>query len=72
MVDFYMIERLQRTSAVVIDWDRLEFINENWNEFTEQEYYRLIDYLKDNQMDAITSGFNYNQTDIRKHLKKLR
>lgn len=55
-----------------VDWGRMDYINENWNEFTEMEYYDFIDKLKRSELDPVTSGQNYNQTDIRKHLNKLK
>jgi len=72
MVDFYLLERLESTSSMEVDWGRMDFLNENWNEFTELEYYSYIDKLKESELDPVTSGQNYNQTDILKHLKKLK
>ena len=71
-VNFYLLESLQESSSIEVDWGRVDYINENWNEFTEREYYDLIQHLKDNELDPITQGRNYNQTDIKNHLKKLR
>lgn len=36
-----------------------------------EEVYKVVNYLKDRQLDPIAYGFNYSQTDIIKHLKKL-
>ena len=72
MVDFYYIERLADMAGIEVDWGRLDYINENWNEFTESEYYNLVNKLRENEQDPVTSGMNYNQTDILKHLKKLK
>lgn len=47
-------------------------IDSDWNEFTETEYFRLVKELNDSQLDKISNGFSYNQTEILKHLKKLR
>lgn len=71
-VNFYLIESLESASSIEVDWGRLDFINENWNEFTELEYYAIIQELKDNELDPVTHGRNFNQTDIRKHLNKLK
>lgn len=71
MVDFYLIERLENMSSIEVDWGRMDYINENWNEFTEIEYYSIIEKLRQTEVDPITSGLNYNQTDILNHLKKL-
>ena len=71
-VNFYLIESLEQCSSLDVDWTRLDYINENWNEFTEMEYYDLIEKLKDNELDPITHGRNYNQTDIKNHLNKLK
>lgn len=72
MVDFYLLEKLESTSSIEVDWGRMDYINENWNEFTEMEYYNFIEKLKQSELDPVTSGQNYNQTDIRKHLNKLK
>ena len=72
MVDFYYIEKLDGLSSMEVDWGRLDYINENWNEFTELEYYSIIGKLKDNELDPITSGQNYGTRDIQKKLKNLR
>lgn len=72
MVDFYLLEKLESTSSIEVDWGRVDYINENWNEFTEMEYYNFIEKLKQAELDPVTSGQNYNMSDIKKHLKKLR
>ena len=72
MVDYPYIEKLASLSTIDVDWHRLDFIDNNWNEFTELEYYNIKDKLISSQLDPILSGQNYNQTDIRKHLNKLR
>ena len=59
-------------STIEVDWNRIEYIDTNWDEFTKLEYYSIIEKLKESQLDPITSGQNYNQTDILTHLKKLR
>ena len=71
-VNFYLLESLETSSSVDVDWGRVDYINENWNEFTEHEYYDLIEHLKDNELDPITQCRNYNMGDIKRHLKKLR
>lgn len=72
MVDYPYIEKLLSLATIDIDWDRIEYIDKNWNEFTEIEYYAIISNLKQSQLDPITSGQNYNQTDILKHINKLK
>lgn len=52
--------------------ERLIYIDSNWNEFTEVEYYDIMRELGDSMLDPISNGMSYNQTDILKHLKKLR
>ena len=52
--------------------DRLTTLDTYWNEFAELEYYEIIQDLQNSQLDLISNGFSYNQTEIRKHLKKLR
>ena len=51
--------------------DRIIFIETNWNEFTELEYYQIVNNLKLNQLDPIAYGLNYNQTALKKHLSKI-
>ena len=72
MVDFNYILKLERNSSVDADWIRLLYINDNWNEFTELEYYGIIDKLKQNELDPIASGLNYGTRDIQKKLNKLK
>jgi hypothetical protein len=72
MVDWNAIEKLSRLSTYRVDYDRLEYLEANENEFTQAEYWVIVEQLKDNLLDPITSGMNYNQTDILKHLKKLK
>jgi len=50
--------------------DRIERDIENLN-MEEGEYYLLVAKLLDAQVDRITAGFNYSQTDILNHLRKL-
>jgi len=38
--------------------------------FTNIEAMEVIEYLKKNQVDPISSGHNYNQTDIKRKLSK--
>lgn len=51
--------------------DRLVTLESIGNDFAEEEYYLIIESLQNNQLDPITYGFNYNQTDIRRKLKQL-
>lgn len=74
MVNWTYCERLIQgssidTSAIL---NRLYYIESNWNEFTEIEYYDLLEILRDSQLDPILSGSNYIQKDIIKHLQKTR
>jgi len=47
-----------------IIWERLYI-----NAFTDFEADEIIEYLRENQLDRIQSGFNYTQTDIKYKLK---
>lgn len=49
--------------------DRLVFIDNNWNEFTEEEYYITVRKLLEERLEPITNGFYYNQTDIKNLIK---
>ena len=51
--------------------DRVISIDSNWNAETSQEYFQIIDRLKDSKIDPIAFGFNYKQTDILNHIKSL-
>ena len=51
---------------------RIIEISESDNEFEVLEIESLEKQLEENQLDPITSGSNYNQTDILRHLKKLK
>lgn len=53
-----------------IDWTRSVKNEETHIETKFQELSETIEFLKENQIDRIDSGFNYNQTDILKKLKK--
>lgn len=72
MVDYVYIDKLMTLSTIEIDWNRIDYIDNNWNEFTELEYWTIISKLKESQLDPITSGQNYNQTDILNHIRKLK
>jgi len=51
---------------------RLMELENSEDEFDLMEIESLIEEIKTNQFDPITHGNYYNQTDIRKHLKKLK
>lgn len=75
MVNWNYIERLLLSSSDPLKHEireRLIWIDSNWSEFAEVEYYDLISRLIDTQLDPITSGLNYLQKDIVKHLNKLK
>lgn len=74
MVNWTYCERLIANSSLDTELirDRLIYIETNWNEFTEVEYYDTLEVLRNSQIDPILSGLNYNQTDIVKHLQKTR
>lgn len=52
--------------------NRITEIDTDWNEFTEQEYYMILEDLRNSQIDKISNGLSYNQTEIRNHLRKLK
>ena len=75
MVNWNYCERLLKSSSDPDNEeirDRLIYIDTNWNEFTELEYYEIVKDLVENQQDPIISGHSYGQKDIVKHLRKLR
>lgn len=63
------IESLLPLSAIPMQYK--DSIRDNMKSYTEEDGYLTINYLVDNLPDPITSGWNYSQTDIIKHLKKI-
>jgi len=49
-----------------IDHDEKEDIDRKMLSFSEEEAYKTIEYLRENQLNRISSGFNYSQSDITK------
>jgi len=82
MIDWYYIEKLMQSCSLNPDVleaseNRLLVLEsliefEDDNEYYINEVYTIINKIRDNQLDPITHGTNYNQTAILKHLKKLR
>lgn len=75
-IDNWSIERLLSTSNLNEDeknyiiniYDSLDIDNE----FDLEKIQELNHWIFDSQIDPITSGFNYGQNDILRHLKNLR
>lgn len=65
-----IIEGLLQTST--LDEKQITFINNNMLDCTYNEAYKWIEKLKDKQVDAIESGNNYTQTDIKNKLKTIK
>lgn len=63
-----MIEGLLNTS--IIDHDEREWIEKELPTASQERARELIEYLQNNQQDAIQSGVNYSQTDIKNKLNK--
>lgn len=61
-----MIEGLLNTS--IIDHDEREWIEKELPTASQERARELIEYLQNNQQDAIQSGVNYSQTDIKNKL----
>ena len=72
MIDWYYLEKISGKSSYKPNINRLIEMENNWNEFTEIEYREILRKTRENIIDPIPNGMNYNQTDIRRHLKKLR
>ena len=51
--------------------ERKELILLEIDQATQEDLPRLFSILIESQVDPITSGLNYTQTDIKKHLCKL-
>lgn len=77
-IDWHKLEKLLDGSSFnenEIDriWHRLYHLEKiEGNEFADNEYREIEQKLYNNQLDRVTHGTNYNQTDIKNHLKKLR
>lgn len=75
--NWYYIEKLLACCSLPAEEqdrivDRLRVIEQSEDEFCEMEFWLIHERLVDNQFDPITAGHNYGQTDIIKHLSKLR
>lgn len=76
-VNFWAIEKLIESTCWEKDrrekvLNRFCELEKQDNEFAQAEHDDLIRELEESQMDPLTHGGNYNQTDILKHLKKLK
>jgi len=49
-----------------IDHSEREDIERKMLSFSEEEAYKTIEYLRENQLNRISSGFPYSQSDITK------
>lgn len=63
------IQSLLKTSS--IDCQRVQMIERELYELTEEEGYEMINGLKDLQLDPINYGSRYTQTDIKNKLKYI-
>lgn len=62
----YPQEKRERIEDRLLDLEGME------DEFSLFEFESIMQDLKDNQLDPLTHGTNYNQTDIKYHLKRLK
>lgn len=62
------IDSLIRTSSITEE--RKVFIERNMNTYSHEQANACIEMLKQNQVDPINSGHNYNQTQIKEKLKE--
>lgn len=65
----YLLSQLQTSGLSNEIKDVLRHELELFN-VTPERYLELSIYISNSQMDLINSGFNYNQTDITRKLKK--
>lgn len=65
----YLLSQLQTSGLSNEIKDVLRHELELFN-VTPERYLELSLYISNSQMDLINSGFNYNQTDITRKLKK--
>lgn len=74
LFDWWSVEKLLDgyTGDKEVVVSRLIELENQDNEFAQAEIEMIIDDLYDKQIDPITSGFNYGQREIIRHLKKLR
>ena len=64
------IEALLQTSC--FDQDKRDHIESGVANLSPDEANDLIYFLYNNQLDRITSGMNYNQSDIKYHMAKFK
>lgn len=65
----YILSLLQTSS---LDQDQRDDIEMETAVMTPQRASEVIQNLKNNQLDRITSGASYNQTDLKEHLNKMK
>ena len=59
-------------SGAAISYEEREILERmDFESMPADEVYKIIDYLKERQLDPISNGMRYTMTDINKHLKKL-
>lgn len=63
------IDNLLKTSSIAEE--RKVFIERNMNTYSQEQARTCIEMLKENQRDAINSGGNYNQADIKDKLNEI-
>ena len=63
------IEILLNTST--FDDEQKNYIEGNLDHYSQEEAFKIIENLQQNQIDQVDSGFNYNQTDINNKLNKI-
>jgi len=76
-IDWYYLEKSIATCSLSPEekdriTNRLVVICNADDEFSSDEREELIKRVRENQVDKIIAGMNYNQTDILNHLKKLK
>lgn len=77
MLNWYYIEKaFANCSLSPVEIERIRArlvqLEGEEDEFSNDEREALISSVYENQHDRIMMGFNYNQTDIKNHLKKLK
>ena len=65
-----MIEQLLKNSS--LSEERKQDIESQIESLTFTQANEILNELREKQVDRITSGLNYNQSDIIEHLRKLK
>lgn len=70
LITYYQIDLIESLlNHSNFDHDKREQIEREMHLYTSTEANMCIEMLKENQLDSITSGINYGQTEIKNKIK---